>query len=50
MLLEEANKIVIDAFVSAAERDIHTGDSCKIVTLIAPDFTEHDTIVPLRRD
>ncbi|XP_007909636.1 proteasome subunit beta type-1 [Callorhinchus milii] len=46
--LEEATQLIKDVFISAAERDIYTGDSLKICT-ITKDGTRED-VFPLRKD
>ena len=43
-----AHQLMHDAFISAAERDVNTGDSCTIYTLTAEGMAEEE--VMLRRD
>lgn len=45
---EKAMQLVIDAFISAAERDITTGDNVLIHVIDATGVKEHQ--FPLRRD
>ena len=48
MGLEEALKLVHDLFISAAEREIHTGDSIAFRIITKKGIEERS--VPLRRD
>ena len=48
LTLEKALAIVKDVFISAAERDIHTGDALAIA-IITKDGVKKETF-PLRRD
>ena len=45
---EFAEQLVHDAFISASERDVNTGDSIMFYTLTSADIREHS--VPLRKD
>lgn len=46
--LEKALQLVKDVFISAAERDVYTGDALKI-TIITKDGIQEQSF-PLRRD
>lgn len=46
--LEKALQLVKDVFISAAERDVYTGDALKICIVTKDGIKEES--VPLRRD
>uniref|UniRef100_UPI00398E6602 proteasome subunit beta type-1-B-like n=1 Tax=Pristiophorus japonicus TaxID=55135 RepID=UPI00398E6602 len=48
LTLEKATQLVKDVFISAAERDVYTGDSLKICTITKDGIREES--VPLRKD
>lgn len=48
LTLEKALQLVKDVFISAAERDVYTGDALKIC-IITKDGIKEETF-PLRRD
>ena len=48
LTLDRAMRLVKDVFISAAERDVYTGDTLKIC-IVTKDGIREET-VPLRRD
>lgn len=48
LTLDKAVQLVKDVFVSAAERDVYTGDALKICIITKEGIREEN--VPLRRD
>ncbi len=48
LALEKAVQLVKDVFISAAERDVYTGDALKICIITKEGIKEE--IVPLRKD
>lgn len=48
LTLERALRLVKDVFISAAERDVYTGDALRICVVTKEGITEET--VPLRKD